>query len=93
MNNCIFCEQECDQFVCNQCKQKEFGSWYKTEEYKYFLLQDICNEIDKTIKKYIDQNKRNFIDIEHDKTKYKEYFNKILNPLIKQSLDLYKNMY
>ena len=40
MNECIFCNAECEEFVCKECANKEFKEFWKIEEYSKAIKEE-----------------------------------------------------
>lgn len=83
MNECIFCNAECEGFVCKECANKEFEEFWKIEEYSKAIKEEFSNKIDEVIMDFLEMDRTRFLDIMNgNKTAYSNYFDNRLVFLI-----------
>lgn len=83
MNECIFCDAECEGFVCKECANKEFEQFWETNEYRELIKEEFSNKIDEVIMDFLEMDRTRFLDIMNgNKTAYSNYFDNRLVFLI-----------
>lgn len=83
MNECIFCNAECEGFVCKECANKEFEEFWKTNEYRELIKEEFGNKIYEAIMNFLETDRARFLDtMNKNKIAYNNYFNDMLVSII-----------
>lgn len=83
MNECIFCNAECEGFICKECANKEFEEFWKIEEYSKAIKEEFGIKIYEAIMNFLETDRARFLDtMNKNKIAYNNYFNDMLVSII-----------